>query len=276
MIRITKGNAPAKLESNNCRNRVETNVQNKEFKGSYYNDASVLAQLEEIHFGKCSFCETKIRPVDTPQVEHYRPKNQLKDDASHIGYYWLGHEWENLLLACPACNKAKSSKFPIEGVRVISPNILASGKLDRAFCKPNVSPLADEKPFLINPEIEDPDPHFRFYPNGRIEGLSARGVESIKICNLNRDSLDLDRKKVIDDFLETLDTPFAGFVEGLIDAEALIFFITRAIERIKKAIRAESKYMLLRKYSFDHFEEFFVSQVEDARKDNLRQAFQSV
>ncbi len=123
MIGIAKGSAPAKLESGNCRKRVEENVSNKEFKGSYYNHKTVLEPLEKIHYNKCSFCETYIRPVDTPQVEHYRPKNRLKDDPTHSGYYWLGHEWNNLLLACPACNKAKSSQFPLQGPRVTAPRI---------------------------------------------------------------------------------------------------------------------------------------------------------
>lgn len=276
MIRITKGNTPSKLESPRCRNRVEQNVQNQEFKGSYYNHKTVLQELENIHHGKCSFCETKIRPVDTPQVEHYRPKNQLKDDPAHTGYYWLGHEWNNLLLACPACNKAKSSYFPILGNRVTAPGLLPDGKLDRNRCQPDMPPLFEEQPLLINPEFDDPEQHFRFHPDGRIEGLTIRGRESIKRCNLDRKSLDLDRKKVLDDYITELDEKFVGYMLGMLTDEDLEYFIKKTVQKIKMEVKAEMKYTFFRKYAFEQFEDFFVSQVEDARKDDLRHAYQIV
>jgi len=275
MINIVKGPAPEKLESSNCRNRVELNVQNREFKGSYYNHKSVLRQLENIHHNKCSFCETKIRPVDTPQVEHYRPKNKLKNEDGHVGYYWLGHEWNNLLLACPACNKAKSSHFPIRGDRVVAPPLLPDGNLNRARCRPDVSPLSDERPLLLNPELDQQlDDHLQFYPDGSIEGLTERGRKSIKMCKLDRPSLELDRKKVLDDYINSLDEKFAAFALDIINEEGLAFFLQKTFEKIINEAIPQEKYTFFRRFAWNHFESFFVAQVEEARQDALRAAFQ--
>lgn len=232
--------------------------------------------MEEIHHNKCSFCETYIRPVDTPQVEHYRPKNTLKDDPTHIGYYWLGHEWNNLLLACLACNKAKSSQFPIQGVRVTTPALLEDSKLDRSRCLPDAPPLSDESPFLINPEYENPEPHFRFHTDGRMEGITVRGKKTIAICKLDRKSLDIDRKKILDTYMASLDEKFVGYAEGILTKEGLAYFLRKTLERIKKNVIPEMKYTLFRKYSYDHFEEFFVNQVEENQKENLRNAFREL
>lgn len=275
MIKIVKGNAPSKLESDNCRARVMENIRDRIFKGAYYNHKTVLKRLEAIHHNKCSFCETRIRPVDTPQVEHYRPKNSVKDDDDHPGYYWLGHEWNNLLLACPACNKAKLDNFPIQGDRVTAPELLSDGSLNRNRCRPDAPPLSNERPFLVNPAIENPELHFQFHPDGRIEGLSTRGQKSIKLCKLDRKSLDLDRKKVLDDYMTDLDEKFAGYTEGILTDEGLAYFVGKTVARIKREIKAELKYTLFRKYSFEHYEDFFVDRAEDTRKDDLRKAFQA-
>jgi len=276
MISITKGNAPEKLESKNCRNRVADNVRDKIFKGSYYKHSSVLNALENAHHGKCAYCESKIRPVDTPQVEHYRPKNTLKNEIDHPGYYWLGHEWNNLLLACPACNKAKDSRFPIQGYRILAPELLPNGTLDRNQCKPDALPLSEELPLLINPEIDNPEPHFQFHSDGRIAGLTDRGTESIKICKLNRNSLGLKRKGIIDDYLAHFNMIFLAFAENILDNKGLLFLVKQLVKKIKEEAIDQSGYTLFRKQAIQNFESFFVNQVEGARKDDMRRAFQSV
>jgi hypothetical protein len=53
-----------------------------------YKALDVRDQLVQDQHSKCAYCECKISRQYN-DVEHFRPK-------SH--YYWLGHEWKNLLL----------------------------------------------------------------------------------------------------------------------------------------------------------------------------------
>ncbi len=108
--------------------------------------------LYEAFYGKCAFCESKMRHVSPGQIEHYRPKSQ---------YHRLMFAWENWLLACGACNNHKGAAFPM---------------------------CADELPCLLDPASEDPAPHFAFI---RAEMLpkTERGRESLRLVNLARTDL---------------------------------------------------------------------------------------
>ncbi|MBV0882133.1 hypothetical protein KTQ42_22920 [Noviherbaspirillum sp. L7-7A] len=54
---------------------------------------------------------------DYNDVEHYRPKtsaSRLPGCSLTHGYWWLAFTWENLLYACPNCNRSsKNDKFPL-------------------------------------------------------------------------------------------------------------------------------------------------------------------
>ncbi len=60
----------------------------------------VRQALERLYHGKFSYCESTVKQVAVVQGEHYRPKNGVKKDSSHKGYYWLALEWSNLVLGC--------------------------------------------------------------------------------------------------------------------------------------------------------------------------------
>jgi hypothetical protein len=51
-------------------------------------------------------------------VEHYRPKtsaDRLPGSTATHGYWWLAYTWDNLLFACPSCNRSnKNDLFPLE------------------------------------------------------------------------------------------------------------------------------------------------------------------
>ena len=124
MIKIEKNTKiPAGLRSDTAQGKVRDVLKEKRehsFSDGVYGHPTVRVELKKIYRDKCGYCETRIRPGATPQVEHYRPKKALESSA-HFGYYWLGYEWSNLLLCCPCCNRAKGTSFPIAGIPVTSP-----------------------------------------------------------------------------------------------------------------------------------------------------------
>ena len=69
-----------------------------------YNRPRVVKSLHNMQHGKCCYCEGYI-PDDGrgKEVEHFRPRSKFPQ---------LAYDWNNLLLACTACNGAKSDQFP--------------------------------------------------------------------------------------------------------------------------------------------------------------------
>lgn len=158
--------------------------------------------------GKCAFCEDFIRASQHGDIEHFRPKGAIVDLATnkklksrgteqpHPGYYWLAYDWRNLLPACQLCNQ---------------PSTEPEGK---PIGKRNYFPLADEakraqkkgeenaeEPLLINPVMEDPEPHLGI--DGKTGVMFARnespkGNACIKIFGLNLRDLPDQRSDVYD------------------------------------------------------------------------------
>lgn len=128
---------------------------------SIYKASDVRLQLEQDQYYKCAFCECYL-PLQYHDVEHFRPK-------SH--YYWLGHDWKNLLYSCERCNRSyKKTIFP-----------LAAGSVQAN------SPADDitlEHPLLINPTEVDSSLHIRF--DGYIaKGITPEGEKTIEVFHLN-------------------------------------------------------------------------------------------
>lgn len=181
------------------------------FKSSIYRGGS-LSKLKEIYKNKCGYCETVTAAGAELRVDHYRPKDMVKEDLLHLtGYYWLAYEWSNLVLACEKCNRAKSNKFPLEqnGVRCYQPLTEAgTTNLDRGTFSISHPSLSNELPSIVNPEVDTNLLHwFVFLPNGEIKEVNnhSRMKETIRVCKLNREPLVLDRKKIFDTIIDKLD-----------------------------------------------------------------------
>jgi len=142
---------------------------------------------------KCCFCEQKINEQDS-QVDHYRPKTQIKTKQGDInGYWWLAYEWLNLIAVCATCNRQKTSEFPLvaEAARVLNEMSLdAKGTLDR------------EQPMLINPRFDDPESYFEYDVSQcfRIGEVYIKGKDSdtteLQRGNTTKRLLDLNRQRV--------------------------------------------------------------------------------
>jgi len=172
MIAITRSQKPSILERKEqdwlaslCQAVTKTEKENATNK---YQHPEIKTALHTLFHGKCAFCESKIKHVSDPHIEHYRPKSKFPD---------LTFAWDNLLLACGVCNSAKY-------------------KGDRF-------PEANEGGPYINPCTDNPEDHFQFVYDKRaklasVYGKTKRGETTEKELGLNRYDLRTYRSKQIE------------------------------------------------------------------------------
>jgi len=240
------------------------------FSTHYYEDKTVRQKLEKIYRTKCAYCES-FSTGSPLQMEHYRPKSK---------YYWLAYEWSNLLLICHACNIKKSTKFPIQGVRVESPQD------DLPEWRSDSTSFMAEKPLLLNPELDDPANHLVFLTDGSIaeKDNSIRGKETIKICDLNRSPLIAARRAVVDKFrheiLQQMDI-FMHLLEKkkLKTKEDFLNFLALTFESVFKKImdacKPENEYSRLGWFMKNDFKRFFIDNLPSGKqKKILTRAFE--
>ena len=151
----------------------------------------VSRDLWYIQHYKCCYCEFKIA-ASYNDVEHYRPKaaaDRTPGSGESHGYWWLAFTWENLLFACPSCNRTeKNQLFP-----------LRSGSV---ALQPEQDPPRSERPLLIDPAgLLHPPEHIQYVPAALQPGDrfphwwarprtgSLHGGWTLQVCGLNRDEL---------------------------------------------------------------------------------------
>lgn len=180
-------------------------------------DAKLYGRLKKTHyldpdgpfFGKCAFCEDGIRSNQHGDIEHFRPKGAIVDETTkkkltrpgslepHPGYYWLAYDWRNFLPSCALCNQPSTEP---EGEAVGKRNYFPLvDETKRAQAKGDE--LAED-PLLINPMIEDPEPHLGV--DGKTGVMFARdeapkGAACIRIFGLNLRQLPAERLEVYRD-----------------------------------------------------------------------------
>lgn len=246
------------------------------FKSDTYGHESVRTALDEIYKSKCCFCETDTSAGATLQVEHFRPKAKVTGAANHPGYFWLGYQWSNLLLACSSCNNRKRNNFPVTGRRVLEPPVRADGTLDEAQCLITNPDLVAENPQLVNPETDlDPMRHFRFLSNGRIESRTPEGEATIEKCNLNRGGLVKWRKKVYDNVFNKFLKNFERFSQARINEDQLKTRLLAVIEDdlVSYINDDESQYLEFAKTCWKEFEPFFIERFQADERAILQAVF---
>ncbi|HVS33458.1 MAG TPA: AAA family ATPase [Thermoanaerobaculia bacterium] len=140
-----------------------------------------LPTLTVVFAAKCAYCESTAAGSDG-LVDHFRPRSGAMDlakrvDADH--YHWLACEWTNLYLVCRTCNVNKKTKFPVDGARA-----------------PLGGSVADEKPELLDPCVDQPADHLVFEDTGHVIPASRRGEITIKVLGLDREDLVAARARV--------------------------------------------------------------------------------
>lgn len=124
MIRL--GNRPPtpeslkspEVEETKCKiaNKVKagTLLQSKDFRTSHWQKDDVKRTIWKFQNKKCCYCERKRDLKRESDVEHFRPKAEVKDEPEHRGYWWLAYLWDNYFIACKSCNQEyKKSNFPL-------------------------------------------------------------------------------------------------------------------------------------------------------------------
>lgn len=144
--------------------------------------------------GKCAYCESPIAADQPGDIEHFRPKNEIKTSNGqvemintdsgpkpHPGYYWLAYNWRNLLPACRDCNSVtekktggrhigKGNQFPVKGFRATRP-----GEEQK------------EVPLLIHPVFQNPEEYLEMDETGllKVKDDSPEGQACVDIFGLN-------------------------------------------------------------------------------------------
>ena len=109
----------------------------------HWKDGVLRDYLRSLSFNKCWYTEIFFG-ADYPQVEHFRPKNSVKNETKtvcHSGYWWLAFEFSNYRLAKPMPNIRKGIYFPLR-------------RRALAACDPSM-PLHYEIPMLLDPTNDD-------------------------------------------------------------------------------------------------------------------------
>lgn len=278
--------------------RAIANLDGEEYNATYYphQDVTTLLKAYSIHKAqlqpgdqaKCNYCESKIEHAATLQVEHYRPKAKVDSgENDHVelpGYYWLGLEWTNLLLACPKCNgkDAKGNKFPIGGVRAtvhqtvqVINNVLT---LDRTNCDANANPLLLERPLLLNPEIDHPENFLTFDVLGNISGYgndAERGEVSKNIFRLNRDELLINRQKVWNDLRNDINEDIFGHQRNYFSEDGLKYRFSVIVGKMLKRKLPVEEYTLWGRYINANLS-VFIADLDEYYRNLFLEVYQQV
>ncbi len=271
---VSKDNIPnvLKLNYSNSKNNIKEVCLNQNLiSDSIYrdpyshedgNESKVADELAKYYYSKCAYCEQFCKP----DIEHYRPKGKVREDSLHSGYYWLCYEWSNLLPSCVKCNRdgGKHSAFPLISNNRVSGHPLSGAALDFTQFKANSISLLAEKPFLLHPEIDNPEIFFDFEIDPNSEGIRIIGIDSCgraertkEICQLNRKELKVQRyRDVVYDFIDAINAIYASYVETKDDSE-LCSDIKKAITTLKRKSKNDKyTHTLLRKYIVRNYANF--------------------
>jgi uncharacterized protein (TIGR02646 family) len=280
MIRIYKDfdNPPVGLVGKSCQAQRQKALAEKakhDFSGYYYRD-STIESLRKIYKYKCGYCETHESAGASLRVDHYRPKAGVKDSPDHGGYYWLAYEWSNLVLSCEKCNGRKVHNFPLqnEADQVTGPSIGIDGLPTGDSCRADKDTLLNERPLLLNPELDDRNEHLTFLPNGTIEAKSEKGRKSIELYFLWRDKLIEDRKNMTDDIVEKLKKHLLKYLKREINEDTYRYATQDVYEEANLSRLADKAYSRVANALFDDFETFVVQQFPTSQQPYIRQSFE--
>ncbi len=197
MIRVDRGPAPPELALIRAtelrRIRAQKRAGATVDVSHEYNHPHVRSALHEAQKATCCYCESFIQKKGTP-IEHFRPKQRAIRGAGRPehGYWWLTWSWENLFLACTACNHTKGDKFPLSN----RGGLLRQGS----------APPGPERSLFIDPAASDPMKKIRFtYVRGRWRPI-PRKPGSIAKTTIREIGLDAP------DFLDNYHKYVNGFI----------------------------------------------------------------
>lgn len=210
----------------------------------------VADDLWRIQHNKCCYCEMRIRR-DYNDVEHFRPKataSRLPGCTSKHGYWWLAYTWDNMLYACPGCNRSeKNDRFPL---REGSIALIAEQTPPRKERSLLLDPAGTECPgWHISYSLSSPIPgSSRKHWYARARNGSRLGAFTIDVVGLNVDELLELRDNYVSNYLEE---PARRLRDALVRNDRRQ--ITDSLSEAKKLMRATRDFSLLAYDVFRHF-----------------------
>ena len=108
MIKINKQSCPSVLTQNKDKWTQELLEYYKKGERppdslvSKYRHADIKSAVRKDSYDKCIYCESKVTPTYSGDIEHLKPKSK---------YQHLTYEWTNLGYVCSKCNIAKLDKY---------------------------------------------------------------------------------------------------------------------------------------------------------------------
>lgn len=137
-----------------------------------YNQPEVKDALKRMYMDLCCYCEAPLKVVTKGNIEHRKPKR------GRNAFPELTFDWENLHLACPACNLYKGDKWDNEH---------------------EILDAVNDRP--INEHLSYELEHVGVYR----QALTPRGKTTIVHADLNRSDLSKDvRIKILLDTLRVI------------------------------------------------------------------------
>ncbi len=277
MIRIDRKDFfPPEIKLEKIIKKVLQEKKQHSFSTYYIN--RINKDLKKLYLNKCGYCEVHMEAGEGLGFDHYRPKNGIKEDRSHSGYYWLGYEWSNFVPVCPSCNRHKANSFPIEGERTNLNDFLADynrTELVNERCRVDSDLLKAEKPVLLHPEIDIPGEHLVFLPSGEIKGTSRRGEKTIHIYGLNRNALVIARKRIVDRFLSEIRKELNDFIDKKNNKKVFLYSLKKVLHKIFTSGDKKKQYSRLGWHMINQFESFFMEPLGPKQQKILRKAFAS-
>jgi uncharacterized protein (TIGR02646 family) len=168
MIKLSKSLKPQILKDNadkwtkeylDC---LDNNQEPTDTIAHRYNNKGIKQLLEQETYGKCAYCESKLKHIEFGDIEHILPKNKKARPDLYV-------EWSNLTLACEVCNRSNKKDY------------------------------YDPKLPLVNPYKDNPNEFFDFTgPLITAKGKSMRGFKTAQILGLNRGELVIRRNERLD------------------------------------------------------------------------------
>jgi uncharacterized protein (TIGR02646 family) len=283
MIRIQKDykKIPEKLKSKACFKQIEAVLKEKEshkFASYHYRDGC-LADLQKLYHQKCAYCETDPSTGSSLQVEHFRGKDKnsrnSKDSEDRHAYYWLAYEWSNLLLGCAKCNSYKSDHFPIaeDGIRVYEPVKNAAGQLISEHQLLIAPHFLDEKPLLLNPEVDDVEDHFVINSKGEWIVRTEKAHKTAAICQLNRDDLLYAHKECIEKFVRKIERHLDYFLNEGLQQVHFQKYMNDEFKLLETKIANHVPYSRTYWFMFNDFEDVILPHISDDGKAIVFNAF---
>lgn len=253
----------------------------KAYEFSKYKAFDVTSSLRVLFHDKCAYCEDEVG--DDLDVEHFRPKGGVTEDATHPGYWWLAHTWENLLPSCSPCNQSRRQHLITEDMTEKEFLALRLRHPDTAYGKANQfpiggvralygSPLDVELPHLIDPTVDNPENFLMWSQAGPYSVVLAKPVDhwsmtralaSISVFALNRLRLVQSRTKILTELRYQAVRTFEELEEDMIEGGSPQL-IERALKRVREMRRMQASdrmYSSMVKEFIDGFERELRSRI---------------